>query len=89
MSDSQNSLFSITNTHFAEYGSTWYHSHFTLQYGDGLLGPMIINGPATADYDEDLGAVFLSDWSHVPVFALWDTARQGAPPMLENGLVSC
>ena len=71
-----------------QYGSTWYHSHFTQQYGDGLLGPLIINGPATADYDEDLGLLFLSDWSHTPACQLWDTARHGAPPTLETGLIN-
>ena len=71
-----------------QYGSTWYHSHFTQQYGDGLLGPLIINGPATADYDEDLGLLFLSDWSHTPACQLWDTARLGAPPTLETGLIN-
>ena len=48
----------------------------------------MINGPATADYDEDMGVMFLSDWSHTSVFKLWDTARQGAPPVLENGLIN-
>lgn len=42
-----------------QYGTTWYHSHFTLQYADGLLGPIIINGPATEDYTEDLGTATL------------------------------
>ncbi|KAF4632898.1 hypothetical protein G7Y89_g5235 [Cudoniella acicularis] len=71
-----------------QYGSTWYHSHFSLQYGDGLQGPLIINGPATADYDTDLGVLFLSDWSHIPVPERWDVARVGGPPTLENGLVN-
>ncbi|EKD21339.1 uncharacterized protein L3040_000625 [Drepanopeziza brunnea f. sp. 'multigermtubi'] len=71
-----------------QYGSTWYHSHFITQYADGLLGPMIINGPATADYDEDLGLLFLSDWSHIPTYQLWDQARFGAPPILETGLLN-
>lgn len=71
-----------------QYGSTWYHSHFSLQYADGLYGPLVLNGPATADYDEDLGLLFLSDWSHTSAFALWDSARAGAPPSLENGLVN-
>jgi FtsP/CotA-like multicopper oxidase with cupredoxin domain len=71
-----------------QYGSTWYHSHFTTQYGDGLAGPMIINGPATADYDEDLGMLFLSDWSHTPASELWEIAKQGAPPTLESGLIN-
>ncbi|KAK3314568.1 Cupredoxin [Apodospora peruviana] len=74
--------------HVSQYGSTWYHSHFSLQYSEGLFGGMIFNGPATANYDEDLGTLFLSDWSHTESFALWDTAKQGAPPMLENGLIN-
>ena len=51
---------------------------------------VIINGPATADYDEDLGALFLSDWAHESVFPLWGTAviHGGPPPALENGLVN-
>lgn len=74
--------------HLTQYGTTWYHSHLSLQYGMGVLGPMIINGPATADYDEDLGAVLLQDWAHETAFALWETAKQGAPPTMENGLIN-
>lgn len=44
-----------------QYGSSWYHSHMSLQYPEGLFGPLTFNGPATADYDEDLGALFLQD----------------------------
>jgi FtsP/CotA-like multicopper oxidase with cupredoxin domain len=47
-----------------QYGSSWYHSHFYVQAWDGILGGIIINGPATANYDEDLGNLFLNDWSH-------------------------
>jgi hypothetical protein len=28
------------------------------------VGGIIINGPATGNYDEDLGNLFLNDWSH-------------------------
>lgn len=35
-----------------------------MQAWDGVAGGIIINGPATANYDEDLGNLFLSDWSH-------------------------
>lgn len=45
-----------------EYGTSWYHSHFSAQYGDGVLGTIIINGPATANYDTDLGTYTISDW---------------------------
>lgn len=26
------------------YGSSWYHSHFSAQYNDGLYGPMVVHG---------------------------------------------
>ena len=26
------------------YGTSWYHSHYSAQYADGLAGPMIIHG---------------------------------------------
>jgi len=72
-----------------QYGHTWYHSHFTLQYADGLLGPLIIHGPATANYDEDLGTLILSDWSHTSAFTLWDNSvKAGAPPQLPNGVIN-
>lgn len=47
-----------------QYGSTWYHSHFSLQAWMGVLGGIIINGPSSANYDNDLGMMFLNDWSH-------------------------
>lgn len=71
-----------------QYGTTWYHSHFSLQYADGLFGPLIINGPATADYDEDLGVMFLGDWAHQTVFDIWDAARAGTRPSLQNTLMN-
>ncbi|KAH7054542.1 putative multicopper oxidase, type 1 [Macrophomina phaseolina] len=44
-----------------QYGTTWYHSHHSAQYGDGIQGAIVINGPATANYDEDLGPVALTE----------------------------
>ena len=39
---------SITYTWRAlQYGSTWYHSHFALQAWQGILGGIVINGPAS------------------------------------------
>lgn len=78
----------VQDFHVTQYGSSWYHSHYSLQYAEGLYGGMILNGPATADYDEDLGILSLSDWSHTPAFALWDSAKNGGPPTMENGLVN-
>lgn len=24
-----------------QYGSSWYHSHYSVQYADGALGPLV------------------------------------------------
>jgi FtsP/CotA-like multicopper oxidase with cupredoxin domain len=80
---------SITYTWRAtQYGSTWYHSHFALQAWEGVFGGIIINGPASANYDEDLGMLFLNDWSHQTVDELWYTAETRGPPTLDNGLIN-
>ena len=47
-----------------QYGTTWYHSHLTVQYGAGLNGVIVINGPCTMNYDDDIGAITLQDWFH-------------------------
>ena len=41
-------------------GTFWYHSHFNLQYCDGLRGPIVIydeNDPYLDLYDVDDGTV--------------------------------
>ncbi len=48
-----------------EYGTSWWHSHLSAQYTQGLFGPIVIHGPSEyADYDEDLGPVLINDWYH-------------------------
>ncbi|CAG8224505.1 unnamed protein product [Penicillium salamii] len=59
-----------------QYGTSWYHSHFSLQSSEGLFGPLIFNGPASANYDEDLGALFLQDWAHIPTFVEWEAKQK-------------
>lgn len=81
--ESQTYQFRVT-----QYGSTWYHSHWSLQYAEGLFGGMILNGPATANYDEDLGVLFLQDWDHETAFHNWEEAKQGAAPVLDTGLIN-
>lgn len=51
-----------------QYGSSWYHSHYSLQYGDGLLGPMTIYGPSSANYDEAIDPILMTDWNHRSAF---------------------
>lgn len=50
-----------------QHGTTWYHSHYSAQYGDGVQGTIVINGPATANYDIDLGPMTINDWYYVRV----------------------
>ncbi|GJC85538.1 laccase-2 [Colletotrichum liriopes] len=71
-----------------QYGSTWYHSHFALQAWQGIFGGIVINGPATANYDEDLGMLFLNDWDHQTVDELYSSAETSGPPTLDNGLIN-
>lgn len=69
------------------YGTSWYHSHYSVQYGDGLVGTIIINGPASANYDKDLGAIPLTDWFHTPNFEIL-ASRPPAPPLSQSILVN-
>ncbi|KAI9717839.1 MAG: hypothetical protein M1828_007078 [Chrysothrix sp. TS-e1954] len=47
------------------YGSSWYHTHYSSQYMNGAVGPIVIHGPTEGrDYDVDLGPVMASDWYH-------------------------
>jgi FtsP/CotA-like multicopper oxidase with cupredoxin domain len=73
-----------------QFGTTWYHSHWSAQYGDGVLGTMIIDGPATANYDEDLGVLPITDYYYTPAFTLNEVAQHSAtgPPLPQNILVN-
>lgn len=73
-----------------QFGTTWYHSHWSSQYGDGVLGPLIIDGPATANYDEDLGALPITDWYYTPAFTLNEVAQHSlrGPPAPDNVLIN-
>ncbi|KAL8369896.1 hypothetical protein RB595_000311 [Gaeumannomyces hyphopodioides] len=81
--ETQTYRFKATN-----YGSSWYHSHFALQAWEGVFGGLIINGPASANYDEDVGMVVLSDWGHKTSDELWQQAERSGPPTLENALIN-
>jgi len=69
-----------------QYGTSWYHSHFSVQYGNGVVGTIQINGPASADYDIDLGPFSISDWYHETADLTMLKAEQatGPPPPSSN-----
>jgi FtsP/CotA-like multicopper oxidase with cupredoxin domain len=65
-----------------QFGTSWYHSHWSAQYGDGVLGAIQIDGPSTENYDVDLGTLPLSDYYYTPAFEVNEQAQhdaQGAP----------
>ena len=74
-----------------QHGSSWYHSHYSLQYGEGVLGPIVIHGPNTANWDIDLGPLLLTDYYHESVFELATRPLVkvlGLPPIAVNGLIN-
>lgn len=62
-----------------EYGTSWYHSHVSAQYTQGVVGPIVIHGPSEhVEYDDDLGPVLVSDWYHQYYTELVDIALRPA-----------
>jgi FtsP/CotA-like multicopper oxidase with cupredoxin domain len=50
---------------------------------------MIINGPATANYDIDLGTLPITDWFHAPIFTVNAAALHATgPPTADNVLIN-
>ncbi|KAF2872605.1 multicopper oxidase-domain-containing protein [Massariosphaeria phaeospora] len=51
-----------------QYGSAWYHSHYSVQYADGALGPLTLHGPTSQPYDEAKRPILMTDWGHNSAF---------------------
>ena len=77
-------------TYPRQYGTSWYHSHFSSQYGDGVWGPIVVHGPATANYDTDLGAMPITDWYYGGVMYRASIAmhQNALPPTADNALIN-
>lgn len=50
-----------------QFGTSWYHSHYSVQYGEGVVGGIVVKGPAAENYDEDLGFFPMTDWFNDPL----------------------
>ncbi|KAI0196089.1 laccase [Xylaria flabelliformis] len=61
-----------------QYGTTWYHSHFSSQYSDGVFGAIQINGPSSANYDIDLGTYPINDFYLASSEAIVKASQLGA-----------
>lgn len=69
-----------------QHGTSWYHSHFEAQLGNGVFGTMHFNGPASAPYDIDLGVFPMHDWYWEGVDAILGRviSTPGPPPASNN-----
>ncbi|KAK4148883.1 Cupredoxin [Chaetomidium leptoderma] len=75
--------------HVTQYGTSWYHSHYSNQYGNGVVGSLVVHGPASADYDIDLGPYTIGDYYHETADRLHlkaELVSNGAPPDSDNVL---
>ncbi|PCG96276.1 Multicopper oxidase, type 2 [Penicillium occitanis (nom. inval.)] len=72
-----------------QYGTSWYHSHYSAQYADGTFGAMIIYGPEHVPYDIDVGPVLLTDYFHTRYYPLVQryTGSQDVPNS-DNNLIN-
>ncbi|KAF2469131.1 uncharacterized protein BDR25DRAFT_394500 [Lindgomyces ingoldianus] len=72
-----------------QYGHSWYHSHYSTQYGDGVAGPLLVHGPNSADWDEEWSPIIVSDWLHTSAFAAFHHELVGPPlPQADTILVN-
>jgi FtsP/CotA-like multicopper oxidase with cupredoxin domain len=67
------------------YGTSWWHGHYSAQYGSGLVGPMIVYGPKNVEEDIDLGPIMLQDWYHT----YYQDAEDGLFQPVPNAIVPC
>ena len=63
------------------------------QYGDGIIGPIVFDGPASANYDEDLGPYMFTDWYYQTAFQIGSISsqnlqRNNGPPSADNLLIN-
>ncbi|KAK6343679.1 hypothetical protein TWF730_011268 [Orbilia blumenaviensis] len=80
-------------------GTFWYHSHLSVQYTDGMFGPLIIHDPTemVPKVDEEK-LVFMSDWYHtygsvvvasyLNPTSRWVQGESGVEPLADNLLMN-
>lgn len=71
-----------------QYGIMWYHFHIGLQTWEDVFGGVIINGPASVNYDVDIGTILLNDWDVRMMDEVWDAAQSSNPPTVDNALIN-
>ncbi len=75
----QNKTYVFTAT---QYGTSWYHTHVSSQYAYGITGSIRINGPASLNYDIDLGPFPISDWYYGSADQLLNRVSSASNPFV-------
>jgi FtsP/CotA-like multicopper oxidase with cupredoxin domain len=78
-----------------QYGTYWYHSHYSTQYMDGIIGPLIIHSPDEEKvrdlYDREQ-VMLVQDWYHdlsgVNLAEYLSPGVENAEPVPDNGLIN-
>ncbi|PVH98835.1 laccase-like multicopper oxidase [Periconia macrospinosa] len=70
-----------------QYGHTWYHSHYSAQYTDGVAAPLLIHGPHTDDWQVEWSPLLISDWYHEDAYKLSGQSLS-APPRIDSLVVN-
>ncbi|KAN0068546.1 Multicopper oxidase domain containing protein [Elaphomyces granulatus] len=72
-----------------QYGTSWYHSHYSLQYADGMAGPLTIHGPSSANYDLSKEPILMTDWNQRSAFEDWSwTLEHNTRPNMTSILLN-
>ncbi|KAK1752643.1 multicopper like protein [Echria macrotheca] len=85
----------VYNFTVEQFGTYWYHSHYSTQYSDGIFGPLVIHAPEEANarnlYDHDQ-IVLVQDWYHDFSTVNLDTYlapdNENSEPVPDNGLIN-
>ncbi|CAI6334433.1 unnamed protein product [Periconia digitata] len=70
-----------------QYGHTWYHSHYSSQYTDGVAAPLLIHGPHTSEWNVEWSPIIIADWYHDTSYKLLPTAL-ARPIQIDSILVN-
>ncbi|KAF2261560.1 hypothetical protein CC78DRAFT_561712 [Lojkania enalia] len=74
--------------HARQYGTSWYHSHYSLQYPDGMAGPLTIHGPSSGGYDTAKDPILMTDWNQRSAFEDWAWSLGRARPKMSSILLN-
>ena len=76
-----------------QYGTYWWHAHYSTTYQDGLFGPLIIHGRNEPDYKLNGDIILMvDDWYHnfsldlLPGY--FAAGSEGVEPVPDTGLIN-